>query len=53
MPFKDTKEGSTHHGKDACYNCEKCGEHLWRQGLIQSHLCSKGKKILKEKVDKQ
>lgn len=62
MPFKDTKEGSTHHGersglfweydgKDSCYKCKMCGEHLWREGLTRSHLCPKGKQEFKEKAD--
>lgn len=49
--FKDTPEGSTHHEKDSCYKCEKCGEHLWREGLSRSHLCPKGKQDFKEKTD--
>lgn len=32
--FKDTKEGSTHHDKDACYKCPKCHAHC------QSDICN-------------
>ena len=31
MPFKDTPEGHTHHGKDACYKCIDCGKHYYRE----------------------
>ena len=28
MPtLHDTPEGSTHHDKDDCYKCDKCGAH--------------------------
>ena len=36
--FKDTKEGSTQHDKDACYKCEVCGAHFWRD-IISQHAC--------------
>ena len=26
--FKDTKEGQTHHDKDACYKSGICGDHF-------------------------
>jgi len=37
--FKDTKEGSTHHGKDSCYKCKMCGNHFFREDLLPTHLC--------------
>lgn len=36
--FKDTKEGSTHHDKDACYKCKVCGAHFFRDIILQ-HAC--------------
>jgi len=29
--FKDIKEGETHHDKDACYKCSKCGSHFLKE----------------------
>lgn len=37
--FKDTKEGSTHHDKDACYKCEKCGGHYFTESYREQHEC--------------
>jgi hypothetical protein len=27
MPFKEKKEGQTHHDRDACLKCKHCGSH--------------------------
>jgi hypothetical protein len=46
MPFKDTKEGQTHHDGDACLKCEVCKAHFFRD-IISQHVCVT-KETLKE-----
>lgn len=35
--FKDTKEGSTHHDKDACFKCKMCGNHFFTEDRADTH----------------
>ena len=36
--FKDTKEGSTHHHRDACYKCRECSGHYQTKNELHQHL---------------
>lgn len=36
--FKDTKEGQTHHDKDACYKCRECSGHYQTENYLHQHL---------------
>ena len=37
--FKDTKKGTTHHDKDACYKCPNCGGHYFTESFRDRHDC--------------
>lgn len=43
--FKDTKEGSTHHDKDACYKCKICNAHVSIQDQFTTQMCDECLKI--------
>jgi predicted nucleic acid binding AN1-type Zn finger protein len=47
--FKDTKEGQTHHDKDACYKCKMCGDHFFTEekALRCNHDCWIAKELQK------
>ena len=48
MPFKDIPEGTTHHEKDNCYKCTKCGGHCQRM-LLPVKLCEEcSRELMKE-----
>lgn len=38
MPFKDTKEGFTHHKEDYCYKCKECEGHYLTISELHQHL---------------
>lgn len=46
MSFQDTKEGQTHHDKDACYKCKICVEHFFIES--QRDRCNHDYLIAKE-----
>lgn len=33
LPRIDKEMGRTHHGKDSCYKCNKCGEHYQKRQI--------------------
>lgn len=37
--FKYTPDGHTHHDKDACYKCKKCGGHFFSERTREVHDC--------------
>lgn len=39
MPFKDNKEGQTHHNGDACLKCKHCGSHYYCENFLYRHHC--------------
>mgnify|MGYP007083436384 CR=1 FL=1 len=52
MPFKDTKEGSTHYEDDPCPKCKNCKSHYMNSIELHQHLSESIQCNFKEKVDK-
>jgi hypothetical protein len=38
MPFRDTKEGTTHHDNDSCIKCIECDGHYSHKSELHQHL---------------
>lgn len=53
MPFYDTQEGKTHHGKDNCYKCIVCLEHFSSKDALHMHTCLTPKELLQKEYNNQ